>query len=166
MSETTTSTKKNPIPDHIALMAHEITKLVVVDKVKSTSGDPELLIYQSLLPAGMSPNQVQEVRNFDKDFGLALKMSVGEIHIRNLADSQANSMKGTFNMLGGKEATVVTKRSTSYSATVGSTNPEDKVTYYGTTRVEYDSDMGSSAVVDGITATLRQLGKELLGNSK
>lgn len=168
MSEPTSTTKKNAIPDHIALMSHEIEKLVVVDNVKATSGDPETPLYQLLLPNDLSPDQVNRVRIQDRDFGLALKHSVGKIHIRNMADAgnQANSMKGTFNMLGGKEATVVTKRSNTYSAAVGSTDPADKVTYYGTTRLEFNSDMGSNAVVDSITNSLRELGKELLGNSK
>ena len=167
MSEPT-STKKNTIPDHIALMSHEIQKLAVVDPVKATSGDPETAIYQSMLPTDLSPDQVNRVRIQDRDFGLALKHAIGQVHIKNMAESgnQANSMKGTFNMLGGKEAVVVTKRSSTYSAAVGSTNPDDKVTYWGTTRLEFNSDMGSNAVVDSITTSLRDLGKELLGNAK
>lgn len=168
MSETTTNTKKNPLPDHIALMAHEIKNLAVVDNIKATSGDPDTPIYQTLMPTDLSIDQVTRVRNFDKDYGLALKLAIGEVHIRNMAEpgNQANSMKGTFNMLGGKEATVASKRSNTYSSTVGSTNPEDKVTYYGTTRTEFHTDMGSSAVVDSITNSLRELGKELLGGTK
>lgn len=167
MSETT-SQKKNTVPDHIALMSHEIQKLVVVDPVKATSGDPETPLYQTMLPNDLSPDQVNRVRIQDRDFGLALKHAVGQVHIRTMAESgnQANSMKGTFSMLGGKQASVATKRSSTYSAAVGSTSPEDKVTYYGTTRLEFDSDMGSNAVVDSITTSLRELGKELLGNSK
>lgn len=155
---------KNNIPDAVHALAADIDKLIKVDPSTSTSGDGEVSIYSQVLPEDLTPDGVARVRLQDALFGQAIMLSAGRKHIEALAGTEAPQMRGTYDMLGGMQASVVTNRRDEYRPGPNATST-DNVVYYGTTRSELVIDVGTKKSTDSIGRTLRSIGAEVLGST-